>query len=149
MNSTRLICTFLLDGHLFGVDVLQVQEVIRQQEMTRIPLANPVLCGLINLRGQIVTAIDLRMLLHHGSRPPEMHPVNVVIETDCGTISLLADDVGDVIEVDGDLMEPPPSTVDVVARSITDGVVRLKDRLLLLVNPAKITRCLDSEIVAA
>jgi purine-binding chemotaxis protein CheW len=149
MPTPRLICTFFLDGHLFGVDVLQVQEVIRHQEMTRVPLADPVLCGLINLRGQIVTALDLRLLLRHGARPDSVQPVNVVIGTDCGTISLLADEVGEVIEVDGDRMEPPPPTVDAVARSIVEGVVRLKDSLLMLIDPAKVIRCLDAETAPA
>src|SRR5262249_48304790 len=77
-------CTFVLDGHFFGVEVHKVQEVIRYLEMTRVPLAPPVVQGLINLRGQIVTAIDLRRRLQLRERPADRLPMNVVIRTDDG-----------------------------------------------------------------
>ena len=63
ITATRQLCTFYLDNHLFGVDAQSVQEVIRYQEMTHVPLTSPSVSGLINLRGQIVTAIDLRKRL--------------------------------------------------------------------------------------
>ena len=69
MSEDRQVCTFFLDGLFFGVEVLQVQEVIRYQEMTEVPLAPSVISGLINLRGQIVTAIDLRKRLDLRERP--------------------------------------------------------------------------------
>ena len=75
MTDERQYCTFYLDGHYFGIDVRKVQEVIRYQEMTRVPLAHPVVRGLINLRGQIVTAIDLRRRLELRDRPPGRLPV--------------------------------------------------------------------------
>ena len=84
MAGETQYCTFYLDGHYFGLDVLQVQEIIRYQEMTRVPLAPPVVRGLINLRGQIVTAIDLRRRLDMKDRPDEQLPLNVVIHTDDG-----------------------------------------------------------------
>ena len=95
MTDAHQYCTFYADGHYFGLDVLKVQEVIRYQEMTRVPLAPPVVRGLINLRGQIVTAIDLRRRLELTDRPADQLPVNVVVQTDDGAVSLLVDEIGD------------------------------------------------------
>jgi purine-binding chemotaxis protein CheW len=111
LAEDRQFCTFLLGGHYFGVDVLRVQEVIRHQEMTRVPLAPPVVRGLINLRGQIVTALDLRRRLDLPDRPDDQPPVNVVVQTDDGTVSLLVDEIGDVLLVPEEAFEPPPETL--------------------------------------
>src|SRR3954454_4627156 len=106
MADEHQYCTFYLDGSYFGLDVLHVQEVIRHQEMTRVPLAPPVVRGLINLRGQIVTALDLRRRLELPDRPADQPPpVNVVVRTDDGAVSLLVDDIGDVLVVDEALFE--------------------------------------------
>src|ERR1700685_3941223 len=99
MADEHQYCTFFVDGHYFGLDVLNVQEIIRYQEMTRVPLAPPVVQGLINLRGQIVTAIDLRLRLELKERPPGQLPVNVVVQTEDGAVSLLVDEIGDVLLV--------------------------------------------------
>src|ERR1051326_2248414 len=108
MSDHRQFCTFVLDGLYFGVEVKKVQEVIRYQEMTRVPLAPAVVQGLINLRGQIVTAIDLRRRLELRDRSGDRAPMNVVVRTDDGAVSLLVDDIGDVIKVQTDTFEPPP-----------------------------------------
>ena len=78
--GSNQFCTFTLDGLFFGVEVVHVQEVIRYQEMTRIPLAPTFVKGLINLRGQIVTAIDLRRRLNLPDRDQEQLPMNVVVQ---------------------------------------------------------------------
>src|SRR5438874_826198 len=100
MADERQYCTFYVDGHYFGLEVLNVQEIIRYQEMTRVPLAPSVVRGLINLRGQIVTAIDLRRRLGLTERPADQSPMNVVIRTDDEAVSLLVDEIGDVREVE-------------------------------------------------
>jgi purine-binding chemotaxis protein CheW len=130
-------CTFLLDGYFFGVAVRQVQEVIRYLEMTRVPLASPVVRGLINLRGQIVTAIDLRRRLSLRERPADRLPMNVVIRTEEGPISLLVDEIGDVLEVDQDAFERPPETLTGLSRELIRGAYKLKDRLLLILDTEK------------
>ena len=99
MADEHQYCTFYLAGHYFGLDVLKVQEIIRYQEMTRVPLSPPVVRGLINLRGQIVTAIDLRSRPELADRPADQLPVNVVVHTDDEAVSLLVDEIGDVLEV--------------------------------------------------
>lgn len=134
MSTVNQYCTFHVDGLFFGVDVLRVQEVIRYQEMTRVPLASHVVSGLINLRGQIVTAIDLRRRLELNERTAEQLPMNVVVRTDDGAVSLLVDDIGDVLEVDESTYERPPETLTGVARQLVRGVYKLKDRLLLIID---------------
>ena len=134
MSTAHQYCTFYVDGLFFGVDVLRVQEVIKYQDMTRVPLASNVVSGLINLRGQIVTAIDLRRRLVLHDRPADQLPMNVVVRTDDGAVSLLVDEIGDVLEVDESTYERPPETLSGVARQLVRGVYKLKDRLLLIID---------------
>jgi len=137
MSDEHKFCTFTLDGLLFGVEVLKVQEVIRYLEMTRVPLAPAVVRGLINLRGQIVTAIDLRRRLELSERPADQSPMNVVIRTDDEAVSFLVDEIGDVREVEEELFEQPPETLKGVARELIRGAYKLKDRLLLVLDTEK------------
>jgi purine-binding chemotaxis protein CheW len=134
MANGLQFCTFFVDGHYFGLDVLKVQEIIRYQEMTRVPLAPPVVSGMINLRGQIVMAIDLRRRLDFPDRPADQLPINVVVQTDDGAVSLLVDEIGDVLEVDERAFEPPPETLQGPARQLIRGTYKLKDRLLLILD---------------
>ena len=90
MVPSQQFCTFYLDKLMFGVQLEKVQEVIRYLELTEIPLAPRVVSGLINLRGQIVTCIDLRRRLELADRPEETSPMNVVIRSADGAVSLPA-----------------------------------------------------------
>jgi purine-binding chemotaxis protein CheW len=137
MNRRRQLCTFFLQNLFFGVEVEKVQEVIRYQEMTRIPLAPEVIAGLINLRGQIVTAIDLRRQLELTPRQASQLPMNVVIRRDDGPISLLVDEIGDVVEVEEESFEKSPDTLEPRRREFLRGVYQLKDKLLLLLDTDK------------
>jgi purine-binding chemotaxis protein CheW len=134
MSSTQQFCTFFLEGYIFGVPVEQVREVIRYQEMTRVPLVPSVVRGLINLRGQIITAIDLRRRLGMKDLPEGELPMNVVVQTDDGAISFLVDEIGDVIEVQDDTVEAPPDTLQGLAREVVHGVHKLPGRLLLVLD---------------
>jgi purine-binding chemotaxis protein CheW len=138
-------CTFYVDGHCLGLDVLQVQEIIRYQAMTPVPLAPPEVCGLINLRGQIVTAIDLRRRLELSDRPPDRRPVNVVVHTDDGAVSLLVDEIGDVLSISEDLFEPPPETLLGNPRELIRGAYKLNDRLMLLLDIDKALQVASEE----
>ena len=133
-STTRQFCTFALDGLLFGVDVATVQEVIRFQEMTDVPLAHPVVRGLINLRGQIVTALDLRRRLELTERCEAERPMNVVVRTDDGAVAFLVDAIGDVVTVGPDRWEPAPATLAASMRALIPGAYKLDDRLLLLLD---------------
>lgn len=128
-------CTFVLDGHLFGIPVDTVQEVLREQALTPVPLAAPEVVGLVNLRGQIVTTLDLRRRLLLPPRPDPERPVCVVVRTvDGGAVSLVVDRIGDVIEPRAGSVEPPPETLDPAVRGLVAGVCKLDGRLLLLLD---------------
>ena len=141
MTNTKQFCTFFLNGLFFGVEVTHVQEVLRHQPMTRVPLAPATVQGLINLRGQIITAIDLRQRLELPARTGERMPMNVVVRTADGAVSLLVDEIGDVVEIQEDVFERIPETMRGVARDLIRGVYKLKDRLLLVLDTEKTANC--------
>jgi len=126
--------TFLLDGLYFGIEVLKVQEVLRQQPTTPVPLAPPIVRGLINLRGQIVTAVDLRARLGLAPRDGDEPPMNVVVRTADGVVSLLVDAIDDVVEASGDDFEAAPETVQSRLHHLVRGVYKLPARLLLVLD---------------
>jgi purine-binding chemotaxis protein CheW len=138
MTDTRQLCTFSLDSLLFGVEVVNVQEVLRYQEMTKVPLASAMVRGLINLRGQIVTAIDMRARLGLSALAPDHQPMNVVLRTSDGVVSLLVDEIGDVLELDGRDFERAPETLAGVFREVVVGVYKLEAQLLLLLDVERI-----------
>lgn len=137
MKPSKQFVTFNLDSLFLGVDVLKVQEVIRYQQMTRVPTAPSMVEGLINLRGQIITAIDLRRRLKLADRPEGHLPMNVVVRTDDGALSLLVDEIGDVVEIDDDSFERVPETVTGLIRDLIGGVYKLEGRLLLILDTEK------------
>lgn len=133
-HNSKQYCTFFVDGLFLGVEVLNVQEVLRYQQMTHVPLAPATVQGLINLRGQIVTALDLRHRLELPAREGNQLPMNVVVRSEDGAISLLVDEIGDVVEIGEDLFEPAPETLRGVAKELITGVYKMKDRLLLVLD---------------
>lgn len=133
-GASAQYATFFLDGLYFGIEVLNVQEVIRHQEMTPVPLAPPVVRGLINLRGQIVTALDLRTRLGLSARPDTELPMNVVVRSSDGAVSLLVDEIDDVVEVSAEQFEQAPDTVRCKLDGLVTGVYKLPNRLLLILE---------------
>ncbi len=138
MTNEHQCCTFYLDQLFFGVKVEMIQEIIRYQAMTPVPLAPPEVGGLINLRGQIVTTIDLRRRLELPPFPPDQEPYNVVIRLNDEIVSLLVDEVGDVLNVNDDDFESPPETLTGRLRNLIRGAYKLEDRLLLILDVAKV-----------
>lgn len=127
--------TFFVGDLFFGVDVVHVQEVLRSQHMTSVPQAPDVIEGLINLRGQIVTAIDMRRrLLLPPPSADHLTSMNMVVRTADGAVSLLVDEIGDVLDMDPSTYEPPPDNLATGARDLIRGVYKLKDRLLLVLD---------------
>src|SRR5579863_3951477 len=115
MTAREQFSTFTVAGLLFGIEVEKVQEVIRYQEMTRVPLAPPLVRGLINLRRR----------LGLGEAPPDHRPMNVVVRDEGGGVSLLVDEIGDVVEVEDASFEPPPQTLAAGVRGLIRGVHKL------------------------
>jgi purine-binding chemotaxis protein CheW len=134
MAEGKQYCTFTVGDLYLGIDVLRVKEVIRYQEMTRVPLAHAVVRGLINLRGQIVTAIDLRRRMDLPEGESTLTQVNIVVETEDEAISLIVDEIGDVVEVSEQLFERPPDTLRGPTRELIRGTYKLPNRLLLILN---------------
>jgi purine-binding chemotaxis protein CheW len=127
-------CTFWADGLYFGVAVGDVQEVLRFHEMTGVPRAPESVFGLINLRGQIVTAIDLRHRLGLATRTDGQAPMNVVVRSRDEVVSLLVDDIGDVIDTAGQAIEPVPATVPLAVRDVLVGVIPRPEANLLVLD---------------
>ncbi|MEX0724967.1 MAG: chemotaxis protein CheW [Planctomycetaceae bacterium] len=127
--------SFWLENQLLGIPVNAVQEVLNPQKIARTPLARSEVAGLLNLRGQVVTAVNLRkrMNLPPTEVPVEEH-MNVVVRYAGESFSLLVDEVGDVINVSGQTMERVPSTLDAHWKAITSGVFRLEGRLFIIIN---------------
>ena len=131
------LATFRLDGDLYGVEVAHVQEVLRSQGLTRVPLAPAAVAGLINLRGQVVTAIELRERLGRPPRPAGTDAVVIVVRLHGEAVSLLVDSIADVVDVDVRDFEAPPDTMDGTARELIRGAYKLHGQLLLALDVQK------------
>ena len=128
---TAQFVTFSVERCFLGLDVTHVKEILRYQEMTPVPLARSDFEGLINLRGQIVTAMDLRRRLGLPPRPKGSRPMNLVVRSDDGSLSLLVDEIGDVLEVDEASFEKPPATLQGEMRTLIKGTYKVESGLLL------------------
>jgi len=139
------LCTFWLNGIFFGIDVQHVQEVIRPQVMTRVPLAPADICGLINLRGQIITVIDLQQRLDMGESTKEVIKLdeepqgfNIVVCSENEVVSLLVDDVADVLDFPENTFQPPPATLKGKMRHVLAGAYPLVEGFVLVIDIKKI-----------
>jgi purine-binding chemotaxis protein CheW len=130
MDSERRFCTVFVGGLWFGIQNEGVREVLRQQAVTRVPLAPPEIAGLINMRGQIVTVIDLRLCLKMAPRSVDQAAMNLVLSSDGGAVGLLVDDVGEVVQAAEDRYETMPESLPAEARELVPGVYKLPDGLL-------------------
>jgi len=138
MSALPEVCTFEVAGHLFGINAVEVQEIMQAQRITRVPLAPAGVAGLLNVRGELVTAIDLRSRLGFPARAADESSMNIVLRTADGVVSFLVDGVGEVVKIAEAACEPVPPTLRGPARALTDGVVKLSGRLLLRLNPEKV-----------
>ena len=146
MAEPKQYCTFYVNDILFGVEVLDVQEVLRYQDLTDVPLAASEIKGLINLRGQIITAIDLRIRMGLPPRNKDINPMNVVIRTNDEVVSFLVDSIGDVLEVNDENYETAPGTVDESTRELVSGVYKLDNKKLMMVlDSAKAANVANSD----
>ncbi len=144
IDRTNQYCTFWVGGYLCGVPVQDVQEVLCGTLLTPIPLAPKVIVGLMNLRGQIVMAIDLRRRLELPNSTKSVAAMNVILRTPDGLVSFLVDRVGDVITVDREQIDPVPANLDGIGRELVFGTVQLEPHLLLLL---KADRCAELQSV--
>lgn len=126
--------TMTIAGQLFGIPVLQVRDVLGPQRLTRIPLSPPEVAGSLNLRGRIVTAIDVRTRLGLPARPEEMKGMSVVVDLNGELYSLMIDQVGEVLALNQEDFEANPPTLDPRWRSISTGIYRLREQLMVVID---------------
>lgn len=130
--------TMTIAGQLFGIPVLQVQDVLGPQKITRIPLAPVEVAGSLNLRGRIVTAIDVRLRLGLTARERSDKDMSIVVDHSGELYSLMVDGVGEVVSVRTDQFERNPATLDPVWREVSNGIFRLNDKLLVVLDVARL-----------
>ena len=127
--------TIQIGEQMFGIPVLQVQDVLGQQKVTKIPLAPPEVAGSLNLRGRVVTAINVRKRLGLPDNDNEnTKEMSVVVEHENELFSLIIDKVGDVLSLSDDTYEKNPSTLDPLWREVSSGIYRLNDKLLIVMD---------------
>jgi purine-binding chemotaxis protein CheW len=136
-SSQRQLCTFYVKSQLYGIDVTQVQEVVKSMAMSRIPLALHYVRGLINLRGQVATAVGLREMFQLEGQT-ETSSMNVILRHEGALIALQVDEIGDVMEVERGDIESIPSTIPDSIRSYMSGVFQLKNSLLCVIDLNKL-----------
>lgn len=141
--DTNDYVTIGVNGQLFGIPVLQVHDVLKPMRLTRVPLAPPEIAGVLNLRGRIVTAIDLRARLN--LPPVEQKGMSVVVEHKGELYSLRVDHVGEVMSCPAADFQPPPPTLDREWLHVSDGVYRLQGMLLVILNIARLLDFADAE----
>lgn len=137
-SSSSVFVTLTIADQLCGIPVAAVRDILREQPITWIPLAPPEVAGSLNLRGRIVTAIDLRKRLALPPAPTGSHPMSVVTEHEGEFYALLVDRVCDVLNPDPNCFEENLLTLPQVWAQYCAGVYRLDSKLLLLLNLKKL-----------
>jgi len=144
-SSIEQLTTFYIGNDLFGIEVMKVQEVFRNPLVIPVPLAPQFVRGLINLRGQIATALGLRELF---GRPPgvQSEQMSVVCKIDGNLVSLIVDNIGDVVEVDGTRFENAPDTIPVNVRRYIKGIYKMNGVLLSVIDLETLSKELSPTI---
>ena len=138
LGESQDFVTMTIHDQLFGIPVLTVQDVLGPQKITRIPLASPEVTGSLNLRGRIVTAIDVRKRLGLPVAEGNSKGMSVVVDFNGELYSLIIDTVGEVLSLPAENFERNPATLDPAWREVSGGVYRLKDKLLVVLDVARL-----------
>ncbi len=142
---TFQVCSFRVGSLLFGVDVSAVREVLRHQEVNRVPLAPPSVSGLINLRGEIVMAVDVAHRLNIASSAAPLEQENIVLVLQGDVVSLQVDRVGDVLELKAHARHPPPANISPNLQHYLASVAAVDDELLLLLDAQRVADVRDTD----
>jgi len=140
MNDDAILqlVTFKLGTEEFGVDILKVQEINKMMNITKIPNAPTFIEGVINLRGKIIPIVDLRKRLGFRDHPYNKSTRIIVVELDGLVLGFIVDSVSEVLRISGNTIEPPPSMVAGIESEYIEGVGKLDDRLLILLELKKV-----------
>jgi purine-binding chemotaxis protein CheW len=144
MAASQRYATFFLNSICFGIPVEKVQEFLEYQDITPVPLSPPVLPGIINLRGQLLTTINLKTRLNLSSTDADGQSMMMVIRTNEGPMNLVVDKIGAIVDVDPDLFEKPTETLKHDVRVVTTHVCKLEKQLLLVLDTEKIIQIADN-----
>jgi len=137
-QDTEQYVTIFIRNQMFGIPVLQVHDILANQKITRIPLAPQEVAGSLNLRGRIVTAIDVRRRLRLPPRDDGKNSMSVVVEVDGEPYSLIVDSVGEVLSLSAAKLEKNPSTLDPLWREVSAGIFRLDNRLMVVLDTTRL-----------
>ncbi len=137
-NENRDFVTIRLAGQLCGIPVLEVHDVLSEQSITAVPLAPPAVAGVLNLRGRIVTAINLRKRLGLAEQEADGENMSIVVEYQGEPYSLLIDSVGDVMSFPEDSFERNPVTLESCWQDVSGGIFRLKGELMVILDVEKL-----------
>ena len=147
-EPTEGLVSIRVGAQTFGVPVLKVQDVIAQTAINRVPLGPPEVAGSLNLRGRIVTAIDMRRRLRMPDRSRDDSFVSIIVDNGGELYALLVDDVGDVLWLSASDHEPNPVTLSAHWRSLCSGLYRLDGELLLVLNVGQVLALNGSSLAA-
>ncbi len=139
-KETELITTFQIGADLFGIEVMNVQEVAKQSQIVPVPLAPQFVRGLVNLRGQLATAIGLREMFNHQEAEMKTEEMSVICKIDGNLVSLIVDSIGDIVEVESTSFEPPPHTLPADIRKYIKGICKSNGVFLSVLDVGKISR---------
>ncbi len=145
MNDLKQYCTLTVGDLMLGIEVGEIQEIIRETSIMPVPLSPAAILGLINLRGQIVTAIDLRRRVGLDDADETAEFTTMVLGTAEEPLALVVDSVGDVVEVAGEAFEPPPDTLRGEARRMIEGAYKLDRELLLVLKLSEVLDLQESD----
>jgi purine-binding chemotaxis protein CheW len=145
-HSFNEYVTALIGGQLFGLPILRVQDVFAPERLTAVPLSPSEVAGVLNLRGRIVTLIDMRCRLGLGSREDGQQSMAIGVESRGESYGLLIDSVGEVLKLGNQSWEPNPSNLDARLASVSTGIYRLDSQLLMVLD---VDRVLDITVKAA
>ena len=136
--SARSFCTFLVANLMIGVEVTRVQEVLRGRHVTPVPLSQPCVAGIVNLRGQIVTVVDMRSRLGLDAASATGQSVHVVVASAAELMSLIVDREGDVVEIDDATLEDITEVVDTAISTCVVSTSKVDGHLLLVLDPDRV-----------
>jgi len=147
-SSEEMFVTLTVADQLFGIPVLKVRDILGPQRITHVPLAPPEVAGALNLRGRIVTAIDVRTRLGLSPLKEAKSGMSVVVDTHGELYSLIVDKIGDVMSLSSSDYERNPATLDPRWQEVSEGIYRLKDCLLVVLDVARLLRQGEEEKAA-
>ena len=142
-NNKFQYITFRLARNLMGVNILDIREIVRFTRITKVHFAPWFVMGLMNLRGQILTILDISVLL--GIEKPGRDSGSHIIVFKHANVGFAVDQIGDMFDIDTENVEAVPANIDARIQKYTDTIINLPDGVMLIINAEKIISCVKTE----